>query len=576
MYLRRKWQSKPQWIFGEQSIIVDKYPQMLDAGNYYNVSVDMTHIPNFPGVVAHYCSTDHDFDGFDGIYMSYTKSDGTTLTYDEGLALGDFDYLPSKPSANPIYKDNENGKAQCETPYVIWVEDTFVLTYQVEGVENQSTLRALGADGVNFTYDTIVVSMDGKEEVGDGHTGYTRCAKNILPDFPDEYIGASLHGGQGYGWQQILGCNDPRVDVWETVHILKTDRGSIIEESGINGSVGVKRVSSGWDSMQQIGRHYYSLTTIGQTSAGAGYSSNGTYWIAHSDDATDLVSVPIQAIEKTGASNGLLNCTTVVGNNLYFDSETTSAVRTTSVATIDKESGPLLEILPRQIAPPPSRSVFKYDFNELTQLPSDLEFYTETAGSYSFIDDATVNNPVYQGGIDLSAAFEDSAFVYKTDGFVPADCEYVEIYLSDYYTPNRPAIREMTLGFSANKTGAVNIVDGIDVNSGGTSGSLYKTVTVGGTEVYNTNAGLTAAFGWYNSTYTTAKKCQGIRWYPQLGLLYCLDGTKVEYDQFTASYLDTFDLTKTLYPYFGIRTVSDQGVEGVERVKSFEFSYKLL
>ena len=177
------------FVFEKRGALISRPEGMPKPGPYYTSLVKMDEIDHFPYEYALYFSTDHAA-GPGGIWMyvcNGTPSEaGNWISFDQAVIEGKFDYLPAKPSGNPIFVDKLQGR-QTETPHVNVIEGTVFMTYHNAGAgHGQSTLLATCEDGVNFRRingkdDSIILDYDPKKEVGDGHTGYFRWRPNPFP-----------------------------------------------------------------------------------------------------------------------------------------------------------------------------------------------------------------------------------------------------------------------------------------------------------------------------------------------------------------------------------------------------------
>lgn len=545
--LKNKWKKRQKLIFNKTGIVIPKYPTMTSgSGNYYNVTVDMTHLPSFPGDLACYCSTDHDATGqYDGIYMSYRKA-GVWYTYDQGVANGDFNYLATKPAANPIYRDTVAG-SQCETPFIAWVEDKFVLTYQMYGVgTEQSTLRALGGDGVNFTRDRVVLDYATGVEVGNGHTGYLRWWLNKFPGVNYKYVGYALHGGKTNGLAQMCGCNDPRVDNWTTIAILEKTMGDILVGSNIHPDKAVKWYTADVGSIRQNGRYWEMLCGVGTPVSGTAISDKTTYWVTLADDGYTVIGTPRLVIDHGGASDAdsfSAQITTAVGDRCFYDAVTAANARTTAGAIIET-SEEMEGMTKPSVYPPTSAVTTTFDFAASTSKPTGLTEVIETVALFD-----------YATNVKITAAFDDGGYLFMDNGFIPNDTEFVEWWVEDIKVITQPTTRSLMIGFSSDKSKLSLQSETLMLSSGleADAGTIKAVQRVNGAETNNEAITATWGYGWFSNYAAKAPKSVGVRWYPQLGLVYLLGASGISYHQITLN--PSFDKSKTLYPFLGMRNV---------------------
>lgn len=566
-YLDRKWQKRPKTTIVKEGIVLPKYAEMTgSAGNYYNVTVDMSHVPSFPGDLACYCSTDHDSIGEDGIYMSYRKN-GVWYTYDQGVANGDFDYLTTKPAGNPIYVDSVSG-SQTETPFVMWVEDKFVLTYQQAGVgTNQSTVRALGADGINFARDKVVLDYSIVTGIGDGHTGYLRWGLNPFPGVPFKYIGYALHGGTISGFQCLAGCDDPRTENWTIVSVVQKTNGEIYVGADINAQSIVGWITADVQSIKQVGRYWVMLVGIGPASSAQYAASKVTYWVPLADDGVTIMGKPILAIGG-GASGSYdelaAQITTTVDGKVYYDASTAGNVRTTAIASLVESAYELEGVTQPPLSPPLNALVTTVDFSTVTSKPANIVEVIETA---ALID--------YTTEVKITASVGDGAYLFLDQSFIPNNVEFVEWEALDVRTANIPSGSSIMVGFSSDKAKLSSQQESIILTNGlaADSGAVKVWQRVSGVQTNDTLFDAIWPYGFGGNYGTRVKKDIGFRWYPQKGLLYITGESNQTCEQVTLN--ASFDKSKPLYPFIGMRNLTT-GTTADESFKLARFKIKAL
>lgn len=161
------------------------------------------------------CSTDH-ASGSGGIWAFFCTGDpkvaANWLTYDEALTAGDFDYLTTKPASNPIFVVS----SQTETPYIKRVGAELLLTTHDNNSGNyggkivQNTQLSISSDGINFTYNKVLLTYDNRLDHGDGHTGYFCWRENPIVEIPYNYMGYSTYGGAGWQGAGLWVSNDAK------------------------------------------------------------------------------------------------------------------------------------------------------------------------------------------------------------------------------------------------------------------------------------------------------------------------------------------------------------------------------
>ena len=231
--------AQTNFTFDKVGRLLETQPVMPKPGPYFTCLVDMRAVQGFPHDYALYFSTDHHND--DGGIWLYVCSGSPTepgnwKSYDQAVADGDFDHLPQKPAANPIYIDRVQGR-QTETPHVNIIDGVAYMTYHNAGAgHNQSTMLATSADGVNFARiygnkDSVILDYDPAAAPGDGHTGYFRWARNPFPGVDYKYVGYSLHGGADNYYTAMWASND--VIHWDKQAVFTPIEGQATEKNRI-------------------------------------------------------------------------------------------------------------------------------------------------------------------------------------------------------------------------------------------------------------------------------------------------------------------------------------------------------
>lgn len=183
-----------------------------------------------------YFSTDH-VSGSGGTWVVLVSGDPTDsnnwVDYDTAIANGDFDYLPSKPSGNPVYIDTVSAGTQTETPCARVIDGVVYLTthnnsgpgYDGGDIREQTTSIATSSDGINFTRHDYVLTYDPRFGTGTGHTGYFEWDVNDGKlNYPHTYIGYSTAGDYSALWGTDVVTNR-----WELLQVWKKDVGRVVE-----------------------------------------------------------------------------------------------------------------------------------------------------------------------------------------------------------------------------------------------------------------------------------------------------------------------------------------------------------
>lgn len=213
--------------FEKTGVLIARPPEMPAPGPYYSCVVDMAGVAGFPADYALYCSSDH-HGGEGGIWLfvcdGAPSDPGNWRSYDQAVAAGAFDHLAERPAGNPIFRDPVQGNGHTETPHAQVIDGRVMLSYHKNGIgPSQATLLATSADGVGFaringSEDSVILSYDVERDVGDGHTGYFRWARNPFAGIDHTWIGYSLHGGGADFHSALWASDDARA--WTRLAIL--------------------------------------------------------------------------------------------------------------------------------------------------------------------------------------------------------------------------------------------------------------------------------------------------------------------------------------------------------------------
>jgi hypothetical protein len=549
------WAGRPLNVFTKIGKVIDKPVEMnpAGAGCYYSFVVDMTGVANFPKKYAIYFSTDHD-PAQGGIYL-YIADDLTNpasyKSYTQAVIDGDFNYLGTKPSANPIYKDTTLGD-QTETPEVRRIGSTIVLTYQNAGAgNNQSTLRAKGTDGVNFTRDKVIIDYDPTVEPGDAHTGYFKWNANPFDGVPYQYVGYSLHGGQTKPLFAQWGTNDPVNGDWTKLAVLqrwsgRLKQGSrVVEPNSIDLSSVVKLASG----------NYVAMIGMENPSAGAGARDGAMYEVLLDPTGRQILGMPIEVIPKGGtglfdngevATSSILRGSSIVGVYTAADASNVKTIGAVSGVVRDKALAYFAPLFPAI----PAYTEVVYDFTSMTSLPAGFTFVS--SGSSLTFD---------ANGVNINCSTGGYGYIYIDLSFVPTAVHFVDVFFEDWRTQGTGYNIVPALGFGATKAIPSAIVDGFYFNNGLTTANAYRNITTAGVNnsavdnVYN-------AFG-YNNFYCNQRKQIGVRWFVDTDNMYALGHSQIEYDIVSQTRPDN---TKTYTPFFGISSPANAAVESIKKI----------
>ncbi len=276
--------------FEKRGKLIARSEGMPKPGPYYTTLVKMDEIEGFPYTYALYFSTDH-ASGKGGVWLYLCDGCPTEaadwISYDRAVAADKFDYLASKPTANPIFVDRVQGW-QTETPHANVIDGTVYMTYHNAGAgHGQSTMLATSKDGVNFARingekDSVIVDYDPKQEVGDGHTGYFRWRVNPFAGVDHKYVGYALHGGGDDFHGSMWGSND--AIHWDKLQVFDS-----IEGYGVEGDRIVRRRAIDPGSITDLGNgEYVAICSMGHRSSGGRARVLEFYEIYLADDGKTL------------------------------------------------------------------------------------------------------------------------------------------------------------------------------------------------------------------------------------------------------------------------------------------------
>lgn len=269
-------------LVNDHGIIIDRPASMNgNRGPYYPTIIKTSDIAGWQAPYEHACyfSTDHANtempDG--GIWLYLSSGDPTQpwVSYDDAVAAGHFDYLPSKPLANPIYDASMSGAsgAQMETPHARVIDGVvYMTTHNNNGPNGQTTSMNKSSDGLNFNWVRYVALIDNDTYVGNSHTGYTKWHENTsLPELPYNYIAYGIGADGDRSDLAQWGFNDPE-EQWTLLYYYKRDSGRVFD--GVSGAPSdpqlVFRLNPSLFVPQDDGSVIAIATTKSQGSSGAG------------------------------------------------------------------------------------------------------------------------------------------------------------------------------------------------------------------------------------------------------------------------------------------------------------------
>ncbi len=569
-----KWQTQPSWVFTKQGIVIERPNFYYDEnqavpwrnkGPYYPQVHDLSMIPNFPGdKVAITFTSDHDYGGYDGVHLYYLK-DGVFVNYDDGVAAGDFDYLATKPAANPIYRDDVIGQ-QTETFHARYINGQWVGSYQQENIgSHQSTLYCTSDDFVNWARGGMLLDYDKENNVGDGHSGYLTQALSRIASYPFKYFGTALHGGGG-GYMQVCGSDDPVNMQFVTTAITKYNRGRVVESMGLDNEWSLKSVMCAPEMIRQIGREYYIPGPIGEPQQGLISTVNQMHWLPMDDTATVPKGVPQEMIPLGGSGEpdekGLVSLS-MLGDDCYYQSLNfgSDSRHTVMKATINK-NGPLIQKQRLPLDIPFDCQKFRHSFKYGRKFPAHLELIT--AGATAVYNDLYVTYTIPDG---------DHIILSAGTGFIPAQTDYAEVFLKDFRCLTSTfENKNYWIGFVDSKGKLVDATSYLVLKEDPTDHLkiLIESSNSGGIIDTQDCGDDTTAFG-----ASSIRKQIGIRWFPKAGRAYQLEHSKIEYTRVTQSSIDALDMNETYYPVIGVSNVSGDGSTVTFAMDEVSFDFKI-
>lgn len=421
------------------------FPQITDAADIR--AVDSNFPTKYDLIV--YIGSDHS-SGLGGIYMFlHESSEGFSdgwVSYDDALAAGDFDYLASKPSGNPIYVDTQYGE-QTETPCVNVVDGAVFMSYhnteneyQVSGFV-QNTCLAKSSDGVQFTRysvpgmdNGVMLATDVRFTPGNGHTGYFHWGSNdgLFDEIPEAYVGYSSAGGGTTNLGGFWVSDD--AENWTLKTLISADW-SVRESVTAYTNATIEPWSFDPRAMWRRADGYVVAICRPKqpgTFGGDRLGSIGTVLL--SKDGTRVVSGVVDFLLPGGAgsydelSQGYFSYIEYKGLKYIVNTPSDSASQRILAHSMLTDDVVSLPEIPDEI----SRAV--YDFKSMSALPSNMSLQN-AAGSIAF--DANGANITVAAGV-ISGIVVDIPVDLSSDD--------VDILCDDFYQDNTEAV-QIRIGF---------------------------------------------------------------------------------------------------------------------------------
>lgn len=477
------------------------FPDIINASEIRAVD------PNFPTKfdLIIYISSDHS-SGNGGIYMYlHTATDDFSdgwVSYDDALAAGDFDYLASKPSGNPIYVDTQYGD-QTETPCVNVVDGVVFMSYHNRGNEYQTsgfvqnTCLAKSSDGVRFTRysvpgmdNGVMLAVNIRYYPGNGHTGYFRWSRNdgLFPEIAETYVGFSLVGGGETSLGAFWVSDD--AENWSVVSPISTDWSTFNSDTYFPGAT-IPATAFDPREMRLRSDGYLDITTRIKQSGQFDDSYKSSIVTSIFDQSNFKLIAGVNEFITPGDvgevdENGSDHFRTIEykgGKYAIYSSLDDVNGRTLNHALLSDSVASFPEI-PNEL----SRAV--YDFRELTALPSIMSLQN-SAGSIAF--DANGANITVGAGVtsgivvDVPVDLSTDDVDFIVDNFYQDNTEAVQIRIGLYDADDidsatnyvalvgNPNTSDPSIICSVNQGGVINtVVAGPEMGYGTSFTSNFK------------------------------------------------------------------------------------------------------
>jgi hypothetical protein len=488
-------------------------PSMVnEEGVYFPSLMATSEIPdsNFPSKFDFVCyaSPSHST-GDAGIWLFLCEGDPTIpsnwIEYDDAVANGDFDYLVSKPSGNPIFVDTAFGE-QTETPCVNNIDGTLFMTYHNAGNavyagNSQHTCLAKSPDGINYTREYIAGNINGtllpanpQYVRGNGHTGYFKWGVNPFTEVGYSYVGYSIYGG-GDWYCQAMWVSDNAED-WHVHAYLSNIEGRVTENipvaylSSIESTFDPRNIESMGDGTYRV------MTTVRETDAGtAGIKNTRLVEVLVGSDGHTILTEANTVMAPTEGTfdEGDVRTSHVFLYNgekylIYTGSKLvlSDVENSLGVAKLNEYEG-ALTVLPLLKA-----DTNNTDFRGAASLPNNFVFYNPN-GDASYV--------LSEGGLEILVPAGSKAGFYLTDTVDLSVTNICDVYLKGFRWVSDQKCRTFT-GFYNSTTddsahpnlGAVQI---------GTSNSYFRLYSNDSIDTYRTAN--TENYVGYDNDYTARR-----------------------------------------------------------------------
>lgn len=276
--------------FQHRGIVIDKDEQSFNPTGEFI----------FPSVIK---ASDHFDDPLGDYYLYYAPHDapgGIALAYSDSLD-GPWHEYEHNPLISNRWEPHYD-VSHISSPHVMWNEDEDQLFLYFHG-ENSQTRLATSSDGLNFTYDDVVLTT--ADIPGNSESSYARVFEHRLPSKDNRYIMLLMGNDSGTRKIWLAWSNDGRDWTAQTTPLISPgegeggqlsgpwffpwdDRYFVVYHSGA-GTMHVTEVGEDFDREDHLGVFYESST--GLRSAAPSFITEGDtmymfYELGHRLNAT--------------------------------------------------------------------------------------------------------------------------------------------------------------------------------------------------------------------------------------------------------------------------------------------------
>ena len=219
-------------------------------------------------------------------YLYYAPHDapgGICLAYADSLA-GPYTEYPGNPIVSRAW-GTDYSVSHVSSPHVLWNAQVGELWLYFHG-ENTTTRLARSKDGINFTYDRVVLSTS-MLPAGTAETSYARVFKHPIASRGSRYVMVFMinttanHRSIGWGWsadgrawtfdqQPLISFSAIGVQNLSGPHVLERDGRAFVVDHTDEGVIRITEVGQDFSRRDHLGIFHRPLTTFpdnGRTAA---------------------------------------------------------------------------------------------------------------------------------------------------------------------------------------------------------------------------------------------------------------------------------------------------------------------